>query len=221
MNRAPGIGVLLLALAAAPLQAHNLIAEDSSPNSWSAPVVIADPQVSQVYYCELEAVRRQLWFRFTGKAGDRIWIQVGVPLLERFRGQPPRAAVVGPGLPFADLGFELPPDQGAVVLETSRSPRAFDEPVTGTSSWVWIEQEYTLPASGTWYVVAFSDRSAGGPDKLWMAVGTKERFGLGDLFRFGAIRRFVRKFHEVPAQESRAPFRLRCCISTLKCGGTL
>ena len=143
-------------------------------------------------------VRRQLWFRFTGKAGDRIWIQVGVPLLERFRGLPPRAAVVGPGLPFADLGFELPPDHGAVVFETPRSPRAFDEPFTGTSSWIRIEQEYTLPSSGTWYVVAFSDGPAGGPDKLWMAVGTKERFGLGDLVRFGAIRRFVRNFHEVP-----------------------
>jgi hypothetical protein len=32
---------------------------------------------------------------------------------------------------------------------------------------------------------------------VWLAIGTKERFGLGDLFRFGAIKRFVRAFHEV------------------------
>jgi hypothetical protein len=197
MNRATGGCVLLLALAAVPAQAHNLIAEDSSPNSWSSPVSIADPQVSQVYYCALEAVRRQLWFRFTGKAGDCIWIQVGVPLLERLRGLRPSAAVVGPGLPATDLGFDLPPDHGAVVLETPQSPRSFDEPFTGTSSWIWIEQEYTLPAPGTWYVVAFSDLPASDRDKLWLAIGTKERFGLGDLVRFGAIRRFVRKFHEV------------------------
>ena len=198
MKQVTGICIVLLALVAVPVQAHKLIAEDSSPNSWSSPVSIADPQVSQVYYCALEATRRQLWFRFTGKAGDRIWIQVGVPLLERLRGLRPCAAVVGPGLPAADLGFELPADYGAVVLETPQTPRSFDEPFTGTSSWIWIEREYVLPSSGTWYIVAFSDLPASNRDKLWLAIGTKERFGLGDLVRFGAIRRFVRKFHEVP-----------------------
>jgi hypothetical protein len=197
VRSAPWIGALLLALAAAPLPAHNLIAEDSSPNSWSAPVSIADPQVSQVYYCELEPSRRQLWFRFRGKAGDRVWIQVGVPLLERLRGLRIRAAVVGPGLPAENLGFDLPPDCGAVVLQAPQVPRPFDEPFTGTSSWIWIEQEYVLDSTGTWYVVAFSDLPASDRDKLWLAIGTQERFGLCDLFRFGAIRRFVRKFHEL------------------------
>ena len=198
MNSAIRIAVFLALLAGAQaVQAHNLISAQSSPNSWSAPAPIGDPQVSQVYYCRLEAVRRQIWFRFSGKAGDRIWFQVGVPVIERLRGLRPKAAIVGPGLPLTDIGFELPPDQGALVFEARGEPREFHEEFTGTSSWIVMEQEYVLPSSGTWYVVAFSDVAASDNDKLWLAIGTKERFGLGDLFRLGSIRRFVRKFHEV------------------------
>jgi hypothetical protein len=191
--------VLFVSLLAAAQNApaHNLVAADSSPNSWSNPVPIEDPQVSQVYYCRLEAVRRQIWFRFTGKAGDRIWFQVGVPVLDRLRGLRPRAAVTGPGLPPLDLGFELPPGQGAQVFESPAPPREFHEEFTGTSSWIFIEEEYVLPAAGTWYVAAFSDRAVSDADKLWLAIGTRERFGLKDLLRFGSIRRFVRAFHEV------------------------
>jgi len=189
--------VLALFAAAQAAPAHNLIRADSAPNTWNDPLPIERPEVSQVYYARLEGVRRQVWFRFTGKKGDRIWFQVGVPLLERLAGLEPRAAVVGPGLPAADPGFELPPDTGAVVFAPSSGPREFHEVFTGTSSWIWIEQEYELPSTGTWYVVAFSDAAPGEDDKLWLAIGTKERFGLGDILRLGSIKRFVRAFHEV------------------------
>ena len=145
----------------------------------------------------IEEIRRQVWFRFTGKAGDRIWFQVGVPVIERLRGLEPRAAIVGPGLPAADLGFELPPGLGAVVFAPAGVPREFHEEFTGTSSWIWLEQEFVLASSGTWYVVAFSDAALSTDDKLWLAIGTKERFGLGDILRLGSIKRFVRAFHEV------------------------
>ena len=198
MNRVIRIAVIFSLLATAQaVQAHNLISEESSPNSWSDPVPIGNPQVSQVYYGRLEAVRRQVWFRFSGKAGDRIWFQVGVPAIERLRTLSPRAAVVGAGLPLGDIGFELPPGQGALVFEARGEPREFHEEFTGTSSWIVIEQEYVLPSSGTWYVVAFSERDASDGDKLWLAIGTMERFDLCDLFRFGSIKRFVREFHEV------------------------
>lgn len=78
-------------------------------------------------------------------------------MIDRLVGLEPLAAIVGPGLPAAAVGFELPPDPG---------------------------------------IVAFRDTPAGADDRLWLAIGTKERFGLGDLFRFGAIKRFVRAFHE-------------------------
>ena len=202
MNRAIRIAVFFALLGAAQaVQGHNLISEESSPNSWSDPVPIGNPQVSQVYYAALEAARRRVWFRFSGRAGDRIWFQVGVPVIERLRGLRPGAAVVGPGLPSSDNGFDLPPGLGAIMFEARGEPREFHEEFTGTSSWIVIEQEYVLPSSGTWYVVAFSSGADSGADsdrdKLWLAIGTKERFGLGDLFRLCSIKRFVREFHEV------------------------
>jgi hypothetical protein len=198
VTHAVRIAVLFALVAGAQVaQAHNLVAESSSPNSWSDPVPIGDPQVSQVYYCRLEGTRRQIWFRFNGKAGDRIWFQVGVPVIERLRGLIPKAAVAGPGLPAVDTGFELPPGDGALVFDAQGQPLEFHEEFTGTSSWIVIEQEYVLPSGGTWYVVAFSDTPVTDSDKLWLAIGTKERFGLADLFRMGSIRRFVRGFHEV------------------------
>jgi hypothetical protein len=198
MNRMLRVAIIFTLLGAAQaVQAHNLIREESAPNTWSDPLPIERPEVSQVYYARLEGVRRQVWFRFSGKDGDRIWFQVGVPVIDRLAGLEPRAAVVGPGLLGADVGFDLPPDLGVLVFAPAGRPREFHEEFTGTSSWIWLEQEYVLPASGTWYVVAFSDTAAGVDDKLWLAIGTKERFGLGDLFRFGAIKRFVREFHEV------------------------
>jgi hypothetical protein len=198
VNRVPRIAIVLVLLGAAQAaQAHNLVRADSDPTTWHDPLPIERPDVSQVYYARLEAVRRQVWFRFSGKAGDRIWFQVGVPVLERLAGLVPRAAVVGPGLPVTDVGFELPPGLGALVFEPSGRPREFHEEFTGTSSWIWLEQEFVLPSSGTWYIAAFSDAAASDDDKLWLAIGTKERFGLGDILRLGSIRRFVRKFHEV------------------------
>jgi hypothetical protein len=189
---------LVLFAAAQAATAHNLLRASSEPNDWSDPVPVDQPDVSQVYYARLDEGRRQLWFRFTGKAGDRIWFQVGVPVLERLRGLVPRAAVVGPGLTTDDnLGIALPPGTGAVVFESVGEPRYFDEEFTGTESWIWLEREYVLPADGTWYVVAWSPTPVSADDKLWLAIGTKERFGLGDLFSFGAIKRFVRTFHEV------------------------
>jgi hypothetical protein len=189
--------IVALLGAAQAAQAHNLIRADTAPTSWPDPLPIERPDVSQVYYARLEGVRRQVWFRFSGKAGDRIRFQVGVPVSERLAGLEPRAAVVGPGLPAVDFGFDLPPGLGAVVFEPAGRPREFHEEFTGTSSWIWIEQEYVLPSSGTWYVVAFSDIANSADDRLWLAIGTKERFGLRDLFRFRSIRRFVRAFHEV------------------------
>jgi hypothetical protein len=198
MDRTLRIAFFMALLGAAQAaQAHNLIRAESEPNTWSDPLPIERPDVSQVYYARLQGVRRQVWFRFSGKAGERIWFQVGVPVIERLAGLRPRAAVVGPGLPAVDFGFGLPPGLGLIVFEPAGRPLVFHEEFTGTSSWIWLEQEYVLPSSGTWYLVAFCETAVSADDKLWLAIGTKERFGLRDLFRFGSIKRFVRAFHEV------------------------
>lgn len=194
-------GLFLLGTAAAPAFAHNLITSETAPSSWGSSISIDDPTVSRVYYSRLDPNRPQTWFRFKGKAGDRIYLSTGVPVIDRLAGFRPFSALVGPGLPPGDPGFDLPPGAGMQVLAPSGSPREFHEEVTGTTSWIVMEETVALPAAGEYWFVAYPQDPAEAAsrtwDKLWMAIGTKERFGLKDIFRLGSIRRYVREFHEV------------------------
>jgi hypothetical protein len=194
---------VLLALAGASPRAfaHNLITAETTPSSWGSSISIDDPTVSRVYYSRLDPARPQTWFRFRGKAGDGVYLSTGVPVLDRLSGFRPFSALVGPGLPPGDPGFELPPGAGLQLLAPSGSPREFHEEVTGTVSWIVMEETVTLPAAGEYWFVAYpgdaAEAAARQWDKLWMAIGTKERFGLKDIVRLGSIRRHVREFHEL------------------------
>jgi hypothetical protein len=193
-------GLLVVTAAAPRAFAHNLITSATAPSSWGSSISIDDPTVSRVYYGRLDPASPRAWFRFRGKAGDRVYLSTGVPAIERLAGFRPFSALVGPGLPPGDLGFDLPPGAGVQVLAPGGTAREFHEGVTGTDSWIVMEESVTLPGSGEYYFVAYpqepAEAAAKGWDKLWMAIGTKERFGLADIFRLGSIRRFVRSFHE-------------------------
>ena len=181
--------------------AHNLIISETAPSTYAGAITIGDPSVSRVYYSRFDPARPQTWFRFEAKAGDKVYLSVGVPKIERLSVFRPFSALVGPGLPAAELPFDSPPGLGAEVLAPAAAPREFHEGVTGTDSWIVMERTLAIPETGTYYFVAYPASPTESPDrlgdKLWMAIGTKERFGLKDLFRLGTIKRFVRDFHEV------------------------
>jgi hypothetical protein len=181
--------------------AHNLITSETAPSTFAGAIAIGDPSVSRVYYSQFDPSRPQTWFRFEGKAGDRVYLSVGVPKIERLKGFRPFSALVGPGLPPLELPFDSPPGLGAQVLAPAADPREFHEGVTDTDSWIVMEQTVAIPETGTYYFVAYPASPTDSQDrlenKLWMAIGTKERFGLKDIFRLGSIKRFVRDFHEV------------------------
>jgi hypothetical protein len=177
--------------------AHNLITTETAPSTYGGAITIGDPSVSRVYYSQFDPARPQTWFRFEAKAGDRVYLSVGVPKIERLRGFRPFSALVGPGLPPPELPFDSPPGLGAQVLVPAADPREFHEGVTGTDSWIVMEQTVAIPETGTYYFVAYPEVASESQNKLWMAIGTKERFGLKDLLRLGTIKRFVRDFHEV------------------------
>ena len=153
--------------------------------------------VSQVVYSPLSEDHPQLWLTFEATAGATLDLSLGLPVLDRLTDYRPTLAVLGPGLPAVDLPFDAPRGAGGVVFDSAarREPRFFHEHVTGTQSWILIEETVTLPETGTYYVVAFP--SGGQIDKLWVAIGKREQFGLRDLFSFPAIIRDVRAFHEV------------------------
>jgi hypothetical protein len=189
------LGALLLA-AGASAWAHRPLFSEVAPSGYGQALEIREPEVSQVFYSRLDPASPRTWFVFTGGAGRETYLSLGVPVLERLRAFRPKLALLGPGLPPVELPFDLPAGVGGMVFEAAGEPRFFHEPVTGTDSWILLEATVRLPVSGRFYVVAFPDQSPPTGDKLWLSIGTRERFGLRELLGLGRIKRFVREFHE-------------------------
>lgn len=172
--------------------------------------VIEDPGVSIVLYREVTCERPELWMRLDGLAGMELYVQLLVPAIAGLEDYRPSLAVVGPGLPRSRPGIDLPPGTGAAVFATaSVEPVVFDEPFTGTRDWILVEETLLLPATGTYYVVAWDPGGATG--KLAVAVGTREEFGLLDLFKFPGWRRDARAFHELGRSAPAEPTAQTVC----------
>ena len=177
--------------------AHVLLRAATPPSSWSGAVSVRDPGVSQVFYGRVGLGRVRVWFRFEGKAGDRLPFTVGVPYIKRLEGFRPSAAIIGSGLPPPPGTVGAPPGLGARIFTPREKAHAFHEEFTGTTSWIVIEEEYTLPAEKRWYLLAFADDAIPSHDKIWLVIGTREAFGLADILSLFSVRRFVRDFHEL------------------------
>ena len=183
--------------------AHNYVSNDQSHRSVTSALQIRDLTLSQVTYDPLPA-DGQLWLTFDAKAGDLLYLQLGVPFLGRLADYRPSLALIGPAETAGDqVPFPVPPGSAARRFDsTGREPRFFDEPFTGTQSWIMVEEEFNLPADGTYYVVAFDPAGTGG--KLWVAWGKREAFTFRDILKLHTVIRDVRTFHEV--QDRRKPF---------------
>ena len=177
--------------------AHRPIFSDLAANDPNTAVWVDRPDVSQVIYRPLDADHRQVWLAFKARAGFDLFVQLGVPVLDRLMDYRPSMAVIGPGLEQAEVPFDVPAGMGVAVFatDTVESPRFFHEHFTKTDSRILRSETLTLPKDGTYYLVAFEPNNQ--PGKLWLALGTKERFGFADLFQFGAWRKTVQSFHEV------------------------
>jgi hypothetical protein len=180
---------------------HRPIDADQTPDRADAALTIARPDVSQVYYGALETERPQVWFRFEGRKNQQIYFSVGVPVIDRLEDYRPSVALIGPGLDGqglepVDLPFEVPDNLGVEVFTSDGTPRFFHEHFTGTESWIHIEVNRTLHRDGIYYLVAYTPDGPRPGDKLWLSMGTKERFKLRDLCTFRRWKREIRKFHE-------------------------
>jgi len=191
-----GLGVLLILISPSAL-AHKPASIGGVFPTAAQALRMEEIDVSQVVYSPLDESRSQLWLTFEATAGTALDVSLGLPALDRLSGYRPNLAVLGPGLPPVDLPIDIPPGSGGIVFEsaTRAEPRRFREHVTGTESWILIEEDVTLPETGTYYVVAYPPGDQA--DKLWVAIGTREQFGPRDVLSFPAIVREVRDFHEV------------------------
>lgn len=189
-------GCLLIAISLSAL-AHKPVSIGGIYATIDQALPMKDIDVSQVVYSPLSEGQSQLWLTFDATAGTTLDVSLGIPVLDRLTDYRPQLAVLGPGLPPVDLPIDIPPETGGLVFESSTAgaARFFHEPVTGTESWIMIEEAVLLPETGTYYVVAWP--SGNQIDKLWVAIGKREQFGFGDLLSFPAIIRDARAFHEV------------------------
>jgi hypothetical protein len=179
------------------IRAHRPLEDPGNATSASTAVIIKDPDISQVIYHEVKKDSTQLWLTFEAKKDYNLYLSIGVPVIERLKTYRPALALIGPGLPDIKLPFEKPSGLGAAVFYTDSVtiPGFFHEPITGTDSWILLEKHVTLPATGRYYVVAFSPEME--PGKLWVAIGEAERWRFEDMFKLPGISAKVRKFHEV------------------------
>ena len=133
-----------------PLLAHRPIFTDDAATGPDTAIKIADPALSQVVYREITEKSPQVWLTFSAEKEFKLFIQVGVPVIDRFKDFRPALVVVGPGLPVQDAPFKLPEDTGAKIFTTKdvAKPQFFHEHFTNTDSWILRSETITLPKAG-------------------------------------------------------------------------
>lgn len=185
---------------------HRPIFSEKAATDPNTAVMIKQPAISQVIYREITEESKQVWLAFDANEGFELFIQIGVPVLDRLKEFRPAMLVAGPVLPEGDVQFELPEGAGSKEFTTDSvdEPRFFHEHFTGTDSWILRSETLTLPGSGRYYVVAYVP--SGNDGKLWLSVGRKESFGLAEWAKFGEWKKKIRKFHEV--SEKAGGFRI-------------
>ena len=190
-------------VAASSAFAHQPIISDGSAIDAAHAIKLKDVQVSRVVYHRVTAKAPQLWLTFDVDQPQKLHLLLGVPLIKRLSKYRPALVLLGPGLPKAELPFEVPGDAGGLAFDSRKAgaPRAFYEPFTGTSSWIMSQNDVELPQAGRYYVVAYDPD--GEPGKLWVALGTKESFGLKDMLMLPKVIAKVRAFHEMTDSRKR------------------
>ena len=197
--RLGAIALVFLAYVSCPrdVLGHHPIFTDDAATTPETAIVVKDPQISQVVYREISKENAQMWLSFTVPENFKLFIQIGVPVIDRLKDFRPAMVVIGPGLPDKHPPFEIPKDMGAKVFTTGEveKPRFFHEHFTGTDSWILRSETIALPKAGRYYLAGYSPQGQAG--KLWLSVGRKESFSLADLMQFPTWTKKIQKFHEV------------------------
>ena len=100
--------------------------------SFQDPFVVDDPNISIVVYQDITCTEDQIWLNFAAEEGFPIYIQGGVPEIERLSNYKPHIALLAPGLPTQtqNLPFDVPEGMGVRVFSPEEEPSDFYEPFT-------------------------------------------------------------------------------------------
>ncbi len=176
---------------------------NNAASAWS----IQDPDVSIVLYHPVECRSQVLWLRYEVPESREIFVQLGVPKIDRLGDYEPRLAFVhSQGEEGTDLPFTPPEGYGVSPLPLDAERQDFFEPFTQTESWILLERKVRVPA-GVGYLAAWHPEGRTG--KLWVAVGDVEDFGEQDWADIDSWYYNTRYFHEL-IPEGDAPVTAYC-----------
>ena len=174
------LGLLLVGTLVSPAVAHQPHFEEKdieAGNPWE----IEDPSISTALYATLDSRGDVDYFTFEGLTREVILLRITIPQIEGQEDFAPTMALMGPGLPDADLLDEIivPEGAGALVIEPPTGPAPiFYEPFSRTSYWERQEQRVILPAGGRYVVAVWHPNGEVG--RYVFVIGEKEVLG-GDL----------------------------------------
>lgn len=177
--------------------AHQPILSDGTAVDAQRSIQLDNVQISRVVYHEITTDAPQLWLTFEISEPQELKLQLGVPNIPRLESYRPAMAIFGPGLPSETLAFPAPEGLGGILYDSRdvTDPVVFNEPFSGTRSWIVVDTSVDLPAAGRYFVVGYSPGEQTG--KLWIALGEKEEFDADALGSLTADIAGVRSFHEV------------------------
>ena len=158
---------------------------------------VIDPEISIALYAEMTCTEDALWLHMDTEGLDEVWLELGVPVLDRLENYRPSLAIVAEGFPDAEVPFDLPDGMGAMVIATDDvdTPIDFFEPFTQTDSWILFRDWFDVPRDSDVYLVAYNPAQFTG--KLWVAVGLTEDFSDVDVSQFSEWMEKTQAFHEV------------------------
>jgi hypothetical protein len=183
--------------------AHKPLASDNN-NVLEGATQIPDHKVSWAIYQELEGTEEVDYYRFSARQGDRFYMHVTIPDIEKFQSFSPTVVLIGKNLDKAKLDAQnsqvrlahsgdtvynylnMHGNTGLVLEYDNNSvpPKLFYEPFTQTS--YLIRQELaipSLPSTGEYAVAIYDGRlQSDGPRKYVLAIGEREDFGPIDFF---------------------------------------
>ena len=166
----------------------------SVDSAWS----IQNMATSIVLYHDVTCESDQLWMEFDSVGDEELFVQLGVPVIDRLAGYRPSVAIIADGLPQPDetLPFDLPEGMGGLVYHSDPmdTPDDFYEPFSQTESWILLETTQVIEQAGVGYVVAWVPGNTTG--KLWVAVGTVEDFSDVSSTEFGSWLDLTQRYHE-------------------------
>jgi hypothetical protein len=207
------LGLLLASTLVSSALAHQPYFEEKdieAGNPWE----IEDPSISTALYATLDSRSDVDYFSFEGRAREVILLEITIPQIEGQENFAPTMALMGPGLPEADLPDEIivPEGAGALIIEPLTGPApTFYEPFSRTSYWERQEQRVILPAGGRYVVAVWHPEGEVG--RYTFVIGEKEKLG-GDLAFPIKMRSYWTPVKAPPAEPTPEPAPMQS-----SCGG--